>query len=308
MWRRYLQIVCVAIIFGDFVALCTLVVVYRFGEWHNHFINFAAACWFAFLELEGSSSHGFLSGLAVSVLTIIASVAVIRCLHGATAMKTRFWEDTIIALTTLIVLTILIYAPQFGWEVARTIYSEHNALAEKVAHLEGFAQRESQYKAQLSAAQANAKRWSDDYTRISRGETVPDRVMSKEDTDKLHGELVDYKNNSGDKKYSTVNVGPAFADDHESSTLADQLYSVFKDAHWRVTYEGTHSKELRAMLVPSPPNGIVIFTDDRQGQASWIVTFLSGIGLPAIISDKIPPRFSSTLICIGYKEVSKKQP
>jgi hypothetical protein len=301
IWRRYLRIVCVAILLGDFVGFCTLIAIYRFPEWHNHLLRFSAACYAAFLSLEGSSSHGFFSPIAVSVFTIIASIIVIRYMHGAAAMKTRLWEDTIIALTALIVFTTLVYGPQFAWEVARTVYDEHNGLIHRVQHLQGYAEHELRFQQDLSAAQSKASHWLDAYTRISKGEAVPDRIMSREDTERLHDSLEEYKKTSKERKYSTVRIAPAFYDDQESSQLSLNLLRVFQGAHWNATWASTHEKGITSLIMSSRPTNIIIYRDDRPNEADWIMHMLSGIGLLATISDRVPDGFKGTLVCVGYK-------
>jgi hypothetical protein len=302
IWRRYLKIVCAAILLGDFAAVCTLVAIYRLPEWHAHLLRFSAACYVAFLGLEGSSSHGFFSPIAVSLFTIIASIIVIRYMHGVATMKTRLWEDTMIALTALIVFTTLVYAPQFVWEVARTAYDDHGRLVRRVQHLQGYAENESRFQQDLLVAQAKANHWRDAYTSISKGETVPDRIMNRADMEKLHDKLEEYRKASKERKFSTVRISPAFPDDQESLHLAFNILKVFKDAHWNATWEAEHGKELSAILRSTLPKGIVIFSDDPHVQADWIRIILSDVDVYTVISDRVPDGFKGTLVCIGYKE------
>jgi hypothetical protein len=301
IWRRYLRIVCAAILLGDFVAIGTLVAIYRFPEWHDHLLRFTAACYVAFLGLEGSSSHGFFSPIAVSVFTILASIVVIRYMHGVAAMQTRLWEDTIIALTALIVFTTLVYGPQFAWEVVRTVHDDHNRLVARVQHLQNYGKDEKQLHDDLDAAQAKANRWLDAYNRISKGETVPDRILSKEDTERLHDSLEEYKKASKDRRYSTVRIAPAFYGDLESTQLAQNLLKVFQGAHWDATWEMAHAKGMANLIMISRPTNIIIYTDDPNNEAYWIMHMLSGIGLLATISNGVPDGFKGTLVCVGYK-------
>jgi hypothetical protein len=255
MWRRYLQIVCVSVVLGDFIAACTLIAILRHAEWHNHLLQFAAASGIAFLGLEGSSSHGFISPIFVSIFTIIGSIIVIRHLHGVAVMKTRWWEATIIALTTFTVLTLFVYVPQFTWEVVKTAYVDHTNLAARVKHLQSYAANEEQFQRDLLEAQATAADWREAYTGISKGETKPDRVLNSFDTEHLRTQLVDYAKYSGDRKYSTVKIAPAFYDDQESLQFANQLLTIFANSHWSARWEGPHSKALTTLLNLSRPVG-----------------------------------------------------
>jgi hypothetical protein len=185
--------------------------------------------------------------------------------------------------------------------VVRTVYFEHLSLSTQLNHLTYYAAHEEKYQYGLKEAQAKAERWIDAYTRISKGETVPDRIMNKEDTDRLHDGLEEYRKASKERRYSTIRIAPAFYGDQESSLLSQNLLKVFRGSHWNATWEPAHEKRLTDLILSSRPTNIVIFSDDPHNEALWILHYLSGIGLLATISDRVPDGFKGTLVCIGYK-------
>jgi hypothetical protein len=125
--------------------------------------------------------------------------------------------------------------------------------------------------------------------------------MSREDTERLHDSLEEYKKASKERRYSTVRIAPAFYDDQESSQLSLNLLRVFRGAHWNATWASTHEKGITNLIMISRPTNIVIYSDDPKNEAYWTMHMLSGIGLLSTISDSIPDGFKGTLVCVGYK-------
>ncbi len=184
-------------------------------------------------------------------------------------------------------------------------YVDHRESRDTIEHLRDFALREDLLERNLDAAQAKAGQWREAYTAISKGELVPDRILGFENTERLHGKLVEYAEHAGDKKYSTVKIAPAFYQDRESLELSFTLLKTFKDSKWRAEWEPAHSKALTTQLNLSPPTGVAIYSDDPRNQGTWIMWMLKDVGVDSYVSESTPEGFSGTLICVGYKQSLK---
>ena len=73
---------------------------------------------------------------------------IIRFLHGAVAMKERWLEDGIIAFAALVILVAVVYGTQFIYEIANTMYEEHEQTATRDTTLQA---NNSQLKQRLIA-------------------------------------------------------------------------------------------------------------------------------------------------------------
>jgi hypothetical protein len=193
--------------------------------------------------------------------------------------------------------------------VVVTVYRDHQRLvasnsdlSRKIQGLNDVAQHKEEMDRKVLEAQSKADNWQQAYAGISKGERVPDRAVSAEETDRLHTALANYAEHSGDRKYSTVRIAPAFYEDRESTNLALHLLRVFKDSHWNAQWEKEHSKPLETSFNYSTPVGVAIYSDDPHNEATWIMWMLKDVGVDSYVAEDVPAGFKGTLICVGYKQ------
>ena len=284
-----------------------VITVFRAPEWHGQLLRFLGRAWGAFVTQDvGSTSRGFFNGFLEAALSIFAVAIMTGYLRGWREFKKHLMETAIIALFAIPTVAIVVYGTQFAWEVAKAGHEDHLSLVGNVKSLHSFADQRDALNHQLRAAQSKADQWQQAYEEISKGELVPDRIMSGESVDRLHGKLVDYAKHSGARKYSTVRIAPVFWEDRESSDLALSLERVFKDSGWAATLEPKHPRDLMAVLNSSFVIGVAIYSDDPHNQATWLMWMLKDVGIDAFVADNTPPGFKGTLICVGYKQMPRR--
>jgi hypothetical protein len=124
---RIISLLLCCFAFIDLCAAGTIIWIWRNKEWHHHLLRFLGHSWRNFLNLEGSSGNGFVSGVLVALFEIFAVFAIVSFLHGDEAVKERLRhvENASIALAVLFILVVLVYGTQFSWEVAKTTYQDH---------------------------------------------------------------------------------------------------------------------------------------------------------------------------------------
>jgi hypothetical protein len=302
MPRRFLRVLYFVLLLWNIFVVGILIAIFRNPMWHGHLFRFSYRVWLNFLSMVGSTGPGFLSPVLVSLLSIVGTMFIIGYIQGLTVMKQHWIENACIGLVVLFATMILVYGPQFLWEVAKTGYEDRQSMVQQVQRLQPYAQDEKRFQHDLAGAVAKADHWQDAFNEISKGEIVPDRILNPEDTDRLHQKLTDYARNSGDRRYSTVAIAPAFYEDQESSHLALQLLRVFKESRWNAHWETAHSKPLMTRLNLSPPVGIAIYTDDPHNQGTWIMWMLKDVGVDSYVAEDTPEGFHGTLLCVGYKQ------
>jgi hypothetical protein len=189
------------------------------------------------------------------------------------------------------------------------VYEDHQHL---VYLIRGFQNRPSvvkQLHTELSATQTQARQndqranyWRDAFIAISKGEMVPDRLLSVENTERLHNKLEELAKASHDPKFITTSIAPAFYEDDESAHLASQLLRVFKDSGWKANWQVSRPELLKMRLNSLIPVEIVIFTDDPHNQGDWLMHILKDVGLETSVAPDTPEGFKGTFICVGYKQ------
>lgn len=189
------------------------------------------------------------------------------------------------------------------------VYKDHQHLVHLIQDFQNRPPVVKQLQAQLAATQTQAKQndqranyWRDAFIAISKGEMVPDRLLSVENTDRLHNKLEELVKASHDPKFITTSIAPAFYEDDESAHLASQLLRVFKDSGWKAKWEVSRPELSKLRLNSSIPVGIVIFTDDPHNQGDWLMQMLKDVGLETYVAPDTPEGFKGTFICVGYKQ------
>jgi hypothetical protein len=301
--KRYLIGLAAALLLGCLVASGTLIAILKHCAWHDPLFRLLHYSWTAFLTTNvGSTGHGFANSIIVALLTIVGTVFFFGYLHGRDAMKKHFWESAIIGLTVLVVVMILIYAPQFIWQVVQAGYDNHEQSSSTIQHLSEFSRRESELNHNLTEAQSKADNWQQAYVGVSKGERIPDRILNSEQTDKLHDQLLRLARDSKSKEFSRVEVTSAFLEDRESSQLAGQLLKVFQDSGWVAHWPTSQSKGMKDFFLTSYPVHVLIYTDGSAHNADWIRLALNDVGVDATVPEQMPPGIKGTVICVGYKQ------
>jgi hypothetical protein len=190
-----------------------------------------------------------------------------------------------------------------AWGISATviIYQDHQDKAERIQNLQSYASSEVQMNNELAEAQAKANNWRDAYTSISKGEVVPDRILSREEIDKLHDRLTELAKNSGDINFVKIEIAPFRYEDRESLNFASQLFNIFKGAKWNVRWKTSYDKAFADEFNNSMPLGVVIYTDN-QSKGSFIMWTLRDAGVDARVSLDVPAGFRGTMICVGNKQ------
>ncbi|MBB6144218.1 hypothetical protein HNQ77_002170 [Silvibacterium bohemicum] len=265
------------------------------------FLRLLRQSWQIFLNGQGTTALGFASTWIVAAVSGLIVTGFIFRIRGKAEMMRHWKQNVIIVFAGAIGGNIVWYVPIFACGIVRTVYTDHQQSVTTIERLQGFAVNESRYRQSLRESQAKAENWREAYTGISKGEAVPDRIISAENADRLHDKLAEYAKHSGDSKYSTVRIAPAFYEDRESTNLAMHLLKIFKDSHWSAKWEGSHAEALRSLIYTSAP-GVAIYSDDPHNQAIWIMWILKDAGIDAYVAEDTPPGFKGTLVCVEYKQ------
>lgn len=130
MWpllRRLLQILLYLALALFTALLGTLVAVFRYPDWHPEILRFSFRVWSAFLVHIGSTGPGFISPILISACSITLTIICIGYLQGWAAMKERWVENVLVTGVVFVTTLLLIYGPQFVWQVAKVARDERKA-------------------------------------------------------------------------------------------------------------------------------------------------------------------------------------
>jgi hypothetical protein len=140
MFNRFQRLLHHCVVVMGIVVVATGVAIIVTGKWQPHASHLFLRSWSNFLTHVGTTEAGFLSPIIVSILSVIGTLVCIRFLQGKEAMLKHWWENAAItALITLVVL-LVVYGPQLGWQFAQTIYEDHQSLVERNRELLGQGQ------------------------------------------------------------------------------------------------------------------------------------------------------------------------
>ena len=263
--------------------------------WLLHLLHLARDGWLLLVSATSTNTLGFIvwtvaltivGWLSAVVHTVLKRRKIER--RGAFLLAVR---ESLMSGFLLLMGVLALTGVAWAFSVSVTVYRDHQRLVGQISDLSQFAARKEQIEHDLNAANSKADNWQQAYLGVSKGERVPDRILDSENTDRLHVRLMDYAKNSGDRRYSTVKIAPAFYEDQESSDLALYLLRVFKDSHWSAQWEARHDKNLKALLNLSPPVGIAIYSDDPHNQANWIMWLLKDAGVDSYVAIDVPQGF-----------------
>jgi len=119
--------------------LATLYAILRYPGWHPEILRFTSCVWESFLVHIGSSGPGFISPIILVPVTIVLTIVLILAFLGWTAMKERAIETVLIGILVFVVGLLLIYGPQFAWQVAKVTRDEHRSDIQAIGRLEDAA-------------------------------------------------------------------------------------------------------------------------------------------------------------------------
>src|SRR2546425_5042311 len=160
------------------------------------------------------------------------------------AYRAGRWGGVKKALRSASLYTATVWAALFLIGMARFIYKGHIDLLAANTKLSADLQKvkdkeragdDQQLREQLKRAHSEAQHWHDAYLRISRGETRPDRILNSEEANTLYEELRRISKDARNKDFIKLDFG--VVQDREASHLAIQLFKIFKEAHWNVTWK-----------------------------------------------------------------------
>jgi hypothetical protein len=281
--------------------------------WLHHLWHLSQAAWALMVNKTGTSTLGLfvwvvLVGFIVWVGRRVVAWSESRKAGaaGAQAFRDSLREgnrDALIGLGGFVIVALMAW-PCF---IPVVIYRDHQTQVQMILTLQNRPSVINELRAKLSASEAEAKRnsqvasyWRDAFIASSKGETVPDRVLSVENQDRLHKALGALRK-SREPKFITVLIGPAFFDDQESTYLAVSLLRIFRDSGWKATWPMATPKLLKPMIQRMPV-GISIYTDQPIDMGSWLMSILKDVGLETYVATDTPPGFRGTFICVGYKQ------
>lgn len=128
MWRRFLKLLFYIVLLLNIVFVATCLAVLRATEWHRDLLRFSYHVWVAFLAHVGSTGPGFISPIILGVLTIALTMFSIGFLQGKEAMLKHWWETALVTGVVLVTTMLLVYGPQFVWQVVRVARDDHRVL------------------------------------------------------------------------------------------------------------------------------------------------------------------------------------
>src|SRR6266853_2576071 len=95
--------------------------------WH-HAGSLLLRSWSNFTAALGSNTLGFISPFLVALVGVLLYAAVLLWREGWRAVIAHFQQRLKLAALVAIAAEIVVYAPIFVWNVANTIYMDHEAL------------------------------------------------------------------------------------------------------------------------------------------------------------------------------------
>jgi hypothetical protein len=107
--------------------------------------------------------------------------------------------------------------------------------------LEEYKRNKDRYDDELRWAKADVRHWQDAYQPAAKGETIPDRVMSREEEGALYDNLDRIAKTTKNQDYVALKMGVSSCG-REPRQFAYQMWEVFNKAHWKVPLDPKFSK------------------------------------------------------------------
>ena len=265
-----------------------------------HFIHFVQSCIRSFTSSIGTNPLGFTLMVLDSIASIAVSLFRILRREGIDAMRRHLKLNAWITAQTVFWVTLILYGPFAIYGLATCVYKDHQDLVGRLAELQDYAKNKAIYDQRSKWAEAEVKHWQEAYQRAARGDTKPDRILSREDQDTLYNELVRLSKDAKNKDYAKLEI-TSVGCERESRGLAYQLFDVFKKAHWDVPMDPKFDKREMNALSANAVEGITIFSDDQGNKARFIQFTLRDVSLDSQIYPLPAPGLKGTIIMIGVK-------
>jgi hypothetical protein len=101
----------------------------------SHLVNLLSASWRLFLHWMGTTGLGFFTPILVFVLSIVITLLVIAANRGKDAMRQHWKETAALSVGVTLAVMLLIYGPIFVYSLVVNVYTDHQALVDRVKTL-----------------------------------------------------------------------------------------------------------------------------------------------------------------------------
>jgi len=248
-------------------------------------------------------------GVAVSIIFFIADLLLFLYLLsrnlGRVEMIKEWKQGLRYATISTICISFVAVAIGLMAGVISTVYEDQHQLTDKLNGLSGFATEKQNLEEQLREAKSDSLRWHSAYLGLQKGDIIPDRVLNDEQSNRLFVALKQTIKNLNlnpppNKNFIKVKIG-CVPGDREACHLAHQLFTIFNEAHWNVSW--TPKLGIDAKNIVWPLYVAVVSKDRNQSRFIGFMINDAGVqvsedynGLP------LPPKFNDTIIWVGYKQ------
>jgi hypothetical protein len=319
MWPRFFKLLHYLVLSLYIVTAATIVAVLRAAEWHQSLLRFSSRVWLAFLAYVGSTGPGFVSPIILSILSIALTLVCIGFFQGRAAMLKHWWETAFISAVVLVTTMLLVYGPQFIWQIVRVAQKEHQSLVSVNTQL--VADNRSLH-GQLTEAQTNAEQRCEQAkdTEINRLKKQlnaacyhPDRRLTGEEREHLFLELKTLAQNLRKSKQEPMIRIYSFNRDKESANFAGELRKIFEDAGWTLKWAISEQEQKNAsdqekwVYEQGGITGVVVFNKDFPGGyvgislRGMLAELNLGNDLWTFQQMKSMPHLDDTILWVGYK-------
>jgi cell division protein FtsB len=257
-----------------------------------HFVSLLFRVLHNFLASLGTTALGWAILLVDSFLSIGVVLYFIWRREGRAAMISHWKKNAAVTLMAVVVVNLIIYGTLLVFSAIRTVFDDHESLVAQVKELRHYAENKNQLEEQVKQSRSEARHWQDAYQRMARGETHPDRILSSEETNSLYEKLREISKNPRNKEFAKdfVKVNFGSVQDREASRLAVQLFQIFREAHWNVTWKSLPAtapgrpipKEFESIYLA--PAGVSIWTEQPNDKGTFLMWSLKDAGLDVIVN------------------------
>lgn len=132
MFFRFAKFCLSAVALLYFFATIVIIEILRNPIWHAHLVQFLRRTWLRFVaEKIGSTSPGFINSILLAVAIFVIGAIGYGWMRGVAAMREHIMETVAGGIVVLATSLLLVYGSEFSWEVAKSGYADHQALAAK---------------------------------------------------------------------------------------------------------------------------------------------------------------------------------
>jgi hypothetical protein len=297
MWPRFRKLLYYVVLSFYVVSSATFVAVFWTAEWHQDLLRFSDRVWLAFLVHVGSTGPGFISPIILSVLSIVLTMACIAFLEGVTAMLKHWWETAVMTAVVLVTSIVLVYGPQFIWQLVRVAREDHRTV---VASSQQLATDNKSLRNQLSDATHNAEQQCEQAKgdeikqlkkRVNAACFNPDRRLGPMEQEQLFSALKRIRIEMEKQKQTPTFRFNGFSGDAETSRFAATLWPIFQNAGW--TWKP----------IPPSPNApdILKAKTEQAEQEKWMLDH--GLSEGIMVFDKNWPKGFGPSVAMAFSQM-----